>query len=167
MARRRGGDGEAFWRYSLAFYAQPGVAPALIALQDRDGCEVNLLLFALWLGIVRHRAIDEADVAAAKAAIDRLRQSVVELRGLRRRLHADPDPDIRSLQRRVGALELSAERLVQRRLAEALPPESGLPGERNPEAIALDNLASALGGAAASEEAAALRQALSRFVRRW
>src|SRR4029077_986465 len=39
------------WRFSLAFYALPGVARALIALQDRDGLDVNLMLFAMWLGI--------------------------------------------------------------------------------------------------------------------
>ena len=42
---------EAFWRFSLAFYERPGVPDALIALQDRDGFDVNLILFALWLGI--------------------------------------------------------------------------------------------------------------------
>ena len=45
--------GEAFWRFSLAFYARPGVADALIALQDRAGSTSILMLFGLWLG-VRH-----------------------------------------------------------------------------------------------------------------
>ena len=44
-------DEEALWRFSLAFYARPGVAEALIALQDRAGLDVNLMLFALWLGV--------------------------------------------------------------------------------------------------------------------
>jgi uncharacterized protein (TIGR02444 family) len=44
-------ENEAFWRFSLAFYERPGVADALIALQDREGFDVNLVLFALWLGI--------------------------------------------------------------------------------------------------------------------
>jgi uncharacterized protein (TIGR02444 family) len=44
-------EDEAFWCFSLAFYERPGVADALIALQDRDGFDVNLVLFALWLGI--------------------------------------------------------------------------------------------------------------------
>ena len=30
-------DDEALWRFSLAFYARPGVSEALIALQDRAG----------------------------------------------------------------------------------------------------------------------------------
>jgi len=44
----RGGQakdaGEAFWRFSLALYARPGVAEALVELQDRAGRDVNLQL---------------------------------------------------------------------------------------------------------------------------
>ena len=41
------------WEFSLDFYARPGVSAALIELQDRAGLDVNLILFALWLG-ARH-----------------------------------------------------------------------------------------------------------------
>jgi uncharacterized protein (TIGR02444 family) len=41
---------EELWRFSLAFYDRPGIAESLVALQDRDGCDVNVMLFALWLG---------------------------------------------------------------------------------------------------------------------
>jgi len=34
-----------FWAFSLALYGKPGVAPALLGLQDRLGVDVNLLLF--------------------------------------------------------------------------------------------------------------------------
>ena len=44
-------DGGALWRFSVAFCARPGVSQALIALQDRAGGDVNLMLFALWLGV--------------------------------------------------------------------------------------------------------------------
>ncbi|HEX6103216.1 MAG TPA: TIGR02444 family protein, partial [Alphaproteobacteria bacterium] len=39
-----------FWSFSVALYGRPGVAPACLALQDRFGCDVNLLLFAIWAG---------------------------------------------------------------------------------------------------------------------
>ena len=65
--------GEAFWRFSLALYARPGVAEALIALQDRAGRDVNLMLFALWAGAVRRVALDAGALAAAEAAIGGLR----------------------------------------------------------------------------------------------
>src|SRR3954471_22303523 len=103
--------GEAFWRFSLAFYARPGVAEALIALQDRAGCDVNLMLFALWRGMAHGHRLDGGELSAAEAAIALLRRDVIEpLRRLRRGLKADSDPDVQALRRRIGALELAAER---------------------------------------------------------
>ena len=37
-----------FWRTSLELYAREGVSRALIALQDRRGADVNLLLYCCW-----------------------------------------------------------------------------------------------------------------------
>jgi uncharacterized protein (TIGR02444 family) len=157
-------EGEAFWRFSLAFYAQHGAAPALIALQDRDGLDVNVILYALWLGLVRGQAMDAADLAAAEAAAAPLRDAVVkELRGLRRRLRAHSDPDAQALRRRVQALEIAAERAVQDRLARSVTPRAGA-GDRAGTALA--NLALCLGAAAGSAEAAAIRAVLAGFSRR-
>jgi len=39
-----------FWDYSLAHYAQPGVAQCCLDYQDQYGTNVNLLLFCCWLG---------------------------------------------------------------------------------------------------------------------
>ena len=137
------------WQFSLEFYARPGVADALLRLQDRDGCDVNLVLYALWLGC-RGRRLDAAGLAAATAAATPLRQALVEpLRALRRRLKDDPDPEVQRLRERVKALELEGEEAIQRRLA-ALPPAS-----TGADAVAA-NLALCLGPAAASSEAAAL-----------
>ena len=44
---------ESFWDFSLALYGRPGVAPALIGLQDRLGLDVNMLLYCCWAGIER------------------------------------------------------------------------------------------------------------------
>src|SRR6185437_6329984 len=161
-SKKRGGEGEAFWRFSLAFYARPGLAPALIALQDRDGRDVNVILYALWLGLARGHAMGAGDLAAAEAASAPLREAVVsELRGLRRRLRADPDPAIQTLRRRVQALEIAAERLVQDRLAGAVRPREA-PGDRVATAIA--NLDLCLG--TDSTEAETVREALRGFSRR-
>src|SRR5580700_6044309 len=59
-------EDEAFWRFSLAFYERPGVAEALITLQDRDGFDINLILFALWLGISGHGPLGGDTLAAAE-----------------------------------------------------------------------------------------------------
>jgi uncharacterized protein (TIGR02444 family) len=159
-----GVSGEALWRFSLAFYARLGVAEALIELQDRAGCDVNLILFALWRGLAQGHRLDQAELMTAAAAIAPLRHAVIEpLRRLRRGLKADSDPDIQTLRRRIGALELAAERRAQSRLAATIAaPAAG--GDRG--AAARANLALSLGGEAQSAEAEILRQALIAFMAR-
>ena len=51
-----------FWTFSLRVYASDGVAAECLALQDRLGLDVNVLLFAAWLGIVRGVTLDEAEM---------------------------------------------------------------------------------------------------------
>jgi uncharacterized protein (TIGR02444 family) len=157
-------SGEAFWRFSLAFYARAGVAEALIALQDRAGCDINLILFALWRGMANGHRLEPDELIAAEAAIAPLRCGVIEpLRRLRRGLKGQTDPDIQALRRRVGALELAAERRVQFRLAATLA-ESAAGGHRSAAAEA--NLALYLGTETQSREAGVLRQALGEFMPR-
>jgi uncharacterized protein (TIGR02444 family) len=136
----------AFWRFSLAFYALPRVAPALLALQDRDGLDVNLILFALWLGISGRQPLDSGALAAAERAIGTIRTVVVEpLRSLRRNLKHHADEDIQHLREGIKALELEGEKLVQSRLAHlAGPAFSGIPAEDR-LAVAVANLTLYLG----------------------
>src|SRR5260370_33885282 len=110
--------GDGFWRFSLALYGRHGVAGALIALQDRAGRDVNLILFALWTGVVHGLRLDSAGLAAAETAIAGLRDNAVEpLRALRRRLKAAPGSDSQELRRRVLATELPTESRGARRRA--------------------------------------------------
>ena len=157
--------GEALWRFSLALYARPGVAEALIALQDRAGRDVNLMLFALWIGATRARRLDPAEFATAEAAIGPLNAGVVhQLRRLRRELKAAPDRDIQALRRRILQAELGAERRVQNRLAAAAidrQPESGAPALL----AAAGNLTLYLGDQAGSAEADVLREAVAALMR--
>jgi uncharacterized protein (TIGR02444 family) len=157
-------SGEAFWRFSLAFYARPGVAEALIALQDRAGCDVNLILFALWHGAAHGHRLGHAELVKAEAAIAPLRRDVIEpLRRLRRSLKAQSDPDIQALRRRVGALELAAERRAQSRLAATIAP-SAAGGDR--AAASQVNIALYLGVEAQSPEVDILRRAIVDFTAR-
>jgi uncharacterized protein (TIGR02444 family) len=156
--------GEALWRFSLALYARPGVAEALIALQDRAGCDVNLVLFALWLGAARGHRLDRAGLVAAETAIAPIgRDIVVPLRQLRRHLKTEPAADLQDLRRRLLALELAAERHVQYRLAATA--SAALSGTDRCEA-AEANLALALGAEAQSPEASVLRRELAGLTRR-
>ena len=155
------------WRFSLAFYALPGVARALIALQDRDGLDVNLMLFAMWLGISGRGRLDRDGLAAAERAVDRIRTEIVEpLRSLRRRLRGDPGGDVLHLREGVKALELAAEKLVQARLERfAGPAEADMAAEARLTA-AHANLALYLGPERAlCAEAAVISDALDRFAR--
>src|SRR5258708_23591889 len=69
MAEDETQAGSPFWRFSLRFYRQPGVADACIALQDGCGVDVNLLLFCLWLATARRCVSpDVAQAVCAKAA---------------------------------------------------------------------------------------------------
>jgi uncharacterized protein (TIGR02444 family) len=155
---------EALWRFSLAFYARLGVAEALIGLQDRAGCDVNLILFALWRGLAYGHRLDQVELMTAEAAVAPLRRDIIEpLRRLRRGLKADSDPDVQALRRRIAALELAAERRAQSRLAAMIAaPAAG--GDRHSAVEA--NLALSLGGEAQAAEAEVLRQALIAFMAR-
>jgi uncharacterized protein (TIGR02444 family) len=158
---------EAFWRFSLAFYEGPGVAEALIALQDRDGFDVNLMLFALWLGIFRSCALNDDLLGAAEGTAGMLRSEIVEpLRQLRRRLRRHPDGDVQKLREGVKALELEGEKLIQARLV-------GLAGRGHTQTLLEDgrdtahaNLALYLGSEGVrSGEAAVIFATLDAFAR--
>jgi uncharacterized protein (TIGR02444 family) len=156
---------EAFWRFSLDFYARANVAAALTALQDREGRDVNLMLFALWLGLSGRPRLAPCGIAAAEHRIATIRTEIAEpLRRVRRRLRGEPDADVQELRRRIAALEIDAERAGQFRLAAlaGTAAELSLPHRL---AAAGANLAMYLGPAGAgSREAEILRQALAEFI---
>jgi uncharacterized protein (TIGR02444 family) len=156
------------WQFSLAFYEVPGVARALIALQDRDGFDVNLILFALWLGLSGYGPRDCTALAAADRAVRAIRTEVVEpLRALRRKLRHDPDVDVQRLRDGVKALELAAEQLVQSRLARLAGHHQGKRSRDSRLADAYANLALYLGPKSTGKtEAAVIRNALDAFLPR-
>jgi uncharacterized protein (TIGR02444 family) len=106
-----------FWRFSLGFYALPGVAPACLDLQDEAGVDVNLLMYLLW-SAARCRALAADEVRALDAKLAGWRDTaVVPLRTLRRALKAAA-PLVASdaaerFRTRIKAVELEAERLQQ------------------------------------------------------
>ena len=157
-------SGEAFWRFSLAFYARPGMADALIALQDRAGLDVNLMLFTMWRGALHGQRLRASEMQAVEGAIAPLRREIVApLRALRRQLNAEGDADIQVLRRRILGLELAAERTVQLRLAAIVAsPES----DADRRAVAEANLVLYLGAEAQSAEAMLLCRGLRDFLSR-
>ena len=160
------GGRSSLWRFSLGFYTRSGVAPALIALQDRAGFDVNLILFALWLGVSGRGRIDGEGLAAAERAVCPIRTEITEpLRALRRRLKPWPDADIQRLREAAGRIELAGEKAAQDRLASLAPsrPRDTEPADRL--AAALANLAFCLGPVeAAGVEVAVLRQGIEAYL---
>jgi uncharacterized protein (TIGR02444 family) len=106
-----------FWRFSVKFYAEPGVAPACIELQDQAGADVNMLFFLLW-NASEGRTFGVAEVAEIERLIGAWRNmAVVPIRDVRRALKSPPPvmaPEVaEGFRTRIKAVELEAERLQQ------------------------------------------------------
>ncbi len=110
---------DSLWDFSLALYAQPGVADACLRLQDEAGINVNLLLWCVWLEC-KGIALDSAGLQDAERRIRGWDYHyVVPLRHLRRRLKAEfgsEDESILQLRKQIQQAELAAEQQVQKQL---------------------------------------------------
>jgi len=136
-------SGQQFWEFSLAGYGRPGVAEAGVALQDRLGLDVNILLFCCWAG-GRGHGLAADDVAGLIQAVGPWQERVVvPLRKARRWLKtqkAAPGGAAERLRQAIKAEELEAERLEQLILAGTVPVAEGA----GDPALAAGNLAAYL-----------------------
>lgn len=148
----------AFWRFSLEFYRRPGVAACCLDLQDRFGRDINLLLYACWVGVSGRGRLGLADLAAAEAMVASWRRDVVEPLRRVRRLVKD-EPDSAELYQSLQAAELKAEHYAQDRLETRVPPAAASGADRLGDAEA--NLLLYLGRGAAFDAAAPIRLALA------
>ncbi|HEX9464673.1 MAG TPA: TIGR02444 family protein [Alphaproteobacteria bacterium] len=118
MPRAGGRPANPFWTYSLRLYRRPDVAAACIALQDRLGVDVNVLLFCLWAG---HRGVAlPPKTMTLIGELSRLWSTNVVggLRQVRRFLKPLGLPALRG---QVARVELAAERVEQDLLVRLLP----------------------------------------------
>lgn len=112
-----------FWNFSLELYAGDGVAEACLDLQERRGCDVNILLFCCWLGASGRPTLTADRLRSILAASDAWQAEVVRpLRAVRRLLKDRPWPDalpetVDAVRRRVADAELAAEHAEQIKLA--------------------------------------------------
>ena len=111
------------WQFSLAVYTREGVAAHCLALQDRLGLDVNVLLMMLWAAGQWGKAPTTQQIEDADSTIVAWRHEVVvPLRQLRTRLKTGPAPApgaaTEALRGEVKRLELDAERLQQDVLAQ-------------------------------------------------
>ena len=117
--------GQEFWDFSLAVYRQRGVPEECLALQERLGADVNLLLLCTYLGAKRNAVLDRNDIEAAVTASTAWHVDVVRnLRAARQALKPWEEgrdealrDSARTLRSAVKKLELDAERIEHDLLA--------------------------------------------------
>jgi uncharacterized protein (TIGR02444 family) len=117
-----------FWAFSLDFYRRPGVAETCLALQDREGKDVNLVLWCLWTGWSGRGRLSAGHLVRAEATVAPWRRDVVvPLRSVRRTLKGSSVAGAEALRDRVKTLELESERLQQVLLASLAPRQEPSP----------------------------------------
>lgn len=132
-----------FWRFSLAVYAAPGVAEECLALQQSHRVDINLLLFAAWMGAGYRTTLSEADMHRFAGAVGRWHRTVVvPLRSVRQAMKPLPEMhhgEAAGLRREIAASELRAEQIEQAMLfAVAADLPDGLEEDR--EALVRQNV---------------------------
>lgn len=120
----------ALWAFSLRVYARPGVADALLALQNAHGADVNLLLYCAWHAASGRGALSVERVAVLDARLAPWRTAVIAaLRDVRERIKGDAAlaelPG--SGEARAGVLdaELACERVAQQLLESLTETDAG------------------------------------------
>ena len=130
-----------FWEFSIRVYAESGVAEACLALQNRLGADINVVLYCLW---VAQKGCGRFTRPQLREFLDRVAawrvDVIVPLRTLRNRLKegigsvpADHSEIVRSTVKRA---ELDAEHAEQLFLASLMP--ENLNPNMQPEAAAMD-----------------------------
>jgi uncharacterized protein (TIGR02444 family) len=103
------------WRFSLRTYAAPGVADDCLALQERYGIDVNVLLFCAWLGAERRIVINMDEIESCERAVANwYARAVKPLRAARQAMKGLAEAE--AIRTQVKALELEAERREQEML---------------------------------------------------
>jgi len=128
------------WDWAVKAYAAEGVELACLDLQDAQGQNVPLLLWAAWAAATG-RALDEDTIeAAADTARVWNDAAVAPLRAVRRALKARipdmTDDDREAVRTQVKTVELDAERRLLAALEALTPPSSGSPKPALPALIA-------------------------------
>ncbi len=129
------------WEWSVRVWAADGVQTAALDLQDAQGQNLPLLLWAAWCAQTG-RAPDADDI---EAACDTARvwqeTAVAPLRAIRRQLKSRipdfDDADREAVRAQVKALELDAERRLLTALDALAPPPSGPPKPVFPALVAV------------------------------
>ena len=132
-----------FWTFSIQLYAKPGVAPACLALQERHGLDVNIVLYCAWLGAQRGVRVNIDDVTRIIESVRPWSEDVVvRLRVIRTAMKGDargaPQAFSDGLRNDIKRAELDAERIEQHILFTQI--WSDAPGATRSTFIARENV---------------------------
>jgi uncharacterized protein (TIGR02444 family) len=113
-AMSRHSNTDLFTRFVLELYHRAGVADACLGLQNRHDLDVNVVLFAAFVGAVRRQRLTVDDLDLAHRRVDAWHDEVVRpLRAVRQRLETGPLPApndaTAGLRRALAELEIQAE----------------------------------------------------------
>jgi uncharacterized protein (TIGR02444 family) len=132
-------------RFALAVYRCDGVPAACLLLQNRLDLDVNLILFAAYVGAVRNQHLTESDVTTARDRVRDWHSEVVRpLRSVRQRLNNGPSPApspaTTELRRKLQELEIEFELIELGQLDEVVagldgPAALGKPADRSAAGI--------------------------------
>jgi len=118
--------GNPFWRFSIEIYGRDAVKNACLALQDKAGGDVNLILFLCWRAGQHLAPPTGDDLSAMISALDPVNSEVIHpLRQVRRRLASLPRARSGTLRDLVLKAELEGERMAQ----DLLYQQFGAPGD--------------------------------------
>lgn len=143
-------------RFALSLYGREGVSAACLTLQEEAGVDVNVLLFAAFMGAGRGLPLDAARAAEARASLAGWHQEIVKaLRTVRRRLKTGPSPapDTRTerLRGKIQAIEIEAELIeldTLDALGATLPDAADQPDAAAAQGLARDSMVAVVTDAA-------------------
>jgi len=132
----------AFWKWMLSVYPRPGVSPALIALQDEAGLNVNVLLFCCWLACRSQRLTAEGAHEIERLNAEWANAIVAPLRAVRRLLKTSPliaENARADVRKRLQAIELELEERHGALLEERAAPDRAVREDEPEERAELAN----------------------------
>ena len=130
------GNTDVFKRFALELYRCAGVADACLDLQNRHDLDVNVVLFAAFVGAARRQKLTSADLGLAQRRVQAWHHEVVRrLRAVRQRLKTGPVPApneaTAGLRRKLAQLEIEAEMIELDELGALIPEVHSPPSPRS------------------------------------
>jgi uncharacterized protein (TIGR02444 family) len=157
------------WRFSLAVYRGAGVQEECLAVQERHGVDVNLLMLCAYAGAVEGAVLSTSDIADALEAAGAWHADVVRtLRQVRRTLKpwseaGDFAQVVAALRLKVKGAELEAEQIEQAMMWAWLRAQAGHMRRREPRQALVANVFALLVRCGATGAQADPAQALPRL----